>query len=51
MTAGEFLDLQQALVFCFGPLLGWALVGMVVLSLLSAILIMFFSQVGSISRE
>jgi len=51
MTATEFQDIQAAFVYAFGPIIGWWLVGVVVLAMFAGIFIFFLSMYQHFSTE
>lgn len=51
MTPREWQNLQEALLFVFGPLITWWIVGLVVACVLAAILIPMFSVLRGIMRR
>lgn len=51
MSATQFADLQEALLFAFGPLIGWGLVFLAVGGILGGFAVMWLGLLRWLSRK
>ena len=51
MTTDQFALLQNSLIYVFGPLISWWLVGLVMLSVTVSVYVMFLGLLRWMSRQ